>query len=436
MVGSGPMRKSSASPTAAAPRPEALVLKGDRISFRFPEGVFSGGVTDARRQYRNVTFDDGDRLKLNLSAERQGRDGAPAELEEGQWCFVQQQRRVEAAAGAAKGSARRTVGGGARSKSPARRAEAAAAAAAAAPGTEGTGARPGTAMLLTWDETPQWIRDNEIIWGGFRPSGQRNWLACVRSAFSLHNETTNIWTHFLGFLAFAHLFRQLFATTLPEHPAGVLDEDYFPWRAFAFGSLACAGASTIFHTFMNFSDVHFRRLLVLDYMGIVAQIWGGQMMATHYLLACFPAWRAPLQAACTAAGLGTFAIMLIPRLMGPAYRTFRAVLFASFAACAAVPVVIYGARVVPGCAPCWRIFSRVVTRVLGSYACAVLLYASRFPERHFPRSARRGDFNVWVHSHMLMHVFCNLGVLSIYYGFLDAHGYVRGPEHTCPAVSS
>ena len=107
---------------------------------------------------------------------------------------------------------------------------------------------------------------------------------------------------------------------------------------------------------------------------VVAQIWGGQMMATHYLLACFPAWRAPLQAACTAAGLGTFAIMLIPRLMGPAYRTFRAVLFASFAACAAVPVVIYGARVVPGWgasastpAICWAACSaRVRARARGS----------------------------------------------------------------------
>ena len=150
----------------------------------------------------------------------------------------------------------------------------------------------------------------EIIWAGFRPCGQRDWLACVRSAFSLHNETTNIWTHFLGFLAFAHLFRQLFATTLPEHPAGVLDEDYFPWRAFAFGSLACAGASSVFHTFMNFSDVHFRRLLVLDYMGIVAQIWGGQMMATHYLLACYPGWRAPLQAAWAAMMLSKAAELL------------------------------------------------------------------------------------------------------------------------------
>ena len=150
MVGSGPMRKSSASPTAAAPRPEALVLKGDRISFRFPEGVFSGGVTDARRQYRNVTFDDGDRLKLNLSAERQGRDGAPAELEEGQWCFV---HRIEPGAkGAAPGKAAAAAlrqrqqcygsgaasspgGGGARSKSPLlpRRAEAAAPAAALRP---------------------------------------------------------------------------------------------------------------------------------------------------------------------------------------------------------------------------------------------------------------------------------------------------------------
>ena len=137
-------------PAAAA----ALVLKGDRISFRFPEGVFTGVITDACLGkvvvYRNVTFDDGDRLKLNLSAERQGRDGAAAELEEGQWCFV---HRIEPGAkGAAPGKAAAAAlrqrqqcygsgaasspgGGGARSKSPLlpRRAEAAAPAAALRP---------------------------------------------------------------------------------------------------------------------------------------------------------------------------------------------------------------------------------------------------------------------------------------------------------------
>jgi hypothetical protein len=62
------------------------VLKGDRISFAFPEGIFSGCVTDAGHQYRNVHFDDGDRLKLKLSDDR--RRNSASELQHGEWCFV------------------------------------------------------------------------------------------------------------------------------------------------------------------------------------------------------------------------------------------------------------------------------------------------------------------------------------------------------------
>jgi len=49
---------------------------------------------------------------------------------------------------------------------------------------------------------------NAFIDAGYRV--EYNWKACLKSVFSLHNETWNVWTHFVGFLIFATLTFQLY----------------------------------------------------------------------------------------------------------------------------------------------------------------------------------------------------------------------------------
>jgi hypothetical protein len=73
---------------SAAPCVEVPVVRGDHISFGFAEGIFSGTVTEApwQKLWCKVTFDDGDRQCLRLSADR-WRSSA-TEVQEGQWCFV------------------------------------------------------------------------------------------------------------------------------------------------------------------------------------------------------------------------------------------------------------------------------------------------------------------------------------------------------------
>lgn len=50
--------------------------------------------------------------------------------------------------------------------------------------------------LSTWNNTPEFLRDNEFIRGGYRTN--YSFLDILKSLFFLHNETLNVWTHLLG----------------------------------------------------------------------------------------------------------------------------------------------------------------------------------------------------------------------------------------------
>src|SRR6185312_7400862 len=52
--------------------------------------------------------------------------------------------------------------------------------------------------LLPYDSLPSWLKDNPYIAHGYRV--EIGWKNSCQSICHLHNETLNIWTHFLAFL--------------------------------------------------------------------------------------------------------------------------------------------------------------------------------------------------------------------------------------------
>jgi adiponectin receptor len=69
------------------------------------------------------------------------------------------------------------------------------------------------AFLTSWDHAPQHLRDNPFIRQGYRAG--HSFTDAVRSAFKLHNESGNIWTHLVGFI----IFVLLTVTTIRLRPA-------------------------------------------------------------------------------------------------------------------------------------------------------------------------------------------------------------------------
>jgi len=59
-------------------------------------------------------------------------------------------------------------------------------------------------FIGTWEEAPQFLRDNEFVKKGYRINFN-SVKRIVRSLFMLHNESMNVWSHLLGVLLFVCL---------------------------------------------------------------------------------------------------------------------------------------------------------------------------------------------------------------------------------------
>ncbi|KAJ3355623.1 Adiponectin receptor protein 1 [Entophlyctis luteolus] len=69
--------------------------------------------------------------------------------------------------------------------------------------------------LLKRDAMPGWYQEEKFIWGGYRPIMDST-RECLYSLTYLHNETGNIWTHFIGFLLFVGLMGYTWGHLLVE----------------------------------------------------------------------------------------------------------------------------------------------------------------------------------------------------------------------------
>ena len=79
--------------------------------------------------------------------------------------------------------------------------------------------------LLKITEVEDIYRHNPFILTGYRD--RTSIVGCLKSVLVLHNETINIWSHFLGFLFFVGLFCQDILWLIPqEEPSEVTYSDF------------------------------------------------------------------------------------------------------------------------------------------------------------------------------------------------------------------
>jgi adiponectin receptor len=113
----------------------------------------------------------------------------------------------------------------------------------------------GAKRLLTLDELPSDWRSNPHILQGYR--FYENKMQCVYSIGCIHNETGNIWTHFLGFFFVLAIGIYWYPRSQSYEIATVTDKCVF--AVFLFAALGCLACSTIWHTFSNFANLCARK---------------------------------------------------------------------------------------------------------------------------------------------------------------------------------
>lgn len=143
--------------------------------------------------------------------------------------------------------------------------------------------------LLSYDEIPEWYRENEHIRYGYRPvSGS------VRTSFSswkyLHNETVNIYSHLIPALVFV-LGLWYISQYLHAHYSRVTTSDELIFAFFLLTATVCLGFSSTYHTLMNHSFALESVWLRLDFVGIVLLTLGDFVSGIYMVFWCEPLLR-------------------------------------------------------------------------------------------------------------------------------------------------
>ncbi|GMH18979.1 hypothetical protein Nepgr_020820 [Nepenthes gracilis] len=316
---------------------------------------------------------------------------------------------------------------------------------------EETKSRGKSYRLLTFDEVPDYMKDNEFIRKYYR--GEWPLKHLLLSLFRWHNETLNIWTHLMGFALFlglvavnlvhAHQVVDLFGIfryftngteTNLSYNSGEIEETMklhgavkqhhlnhlgynsmpveiaaaqWPFYTFMGGAILCLLSSTTYHLFSCHSH-HLSLLLSrADYAGIAVMIVASFFPPIYYIFQCQPHWQIAYLSVITLIGIFTVAALLSPPLSSGKYRVFRTLLFSSMGLFGLIPAV--HATVVNWDNPRRNTIVAYELFMAFFYLVGAGFYASRVPERFKP-----GFFDVAGQSHQIFHVLVVLGALAHY----------------------
>ncbi|KAI8807546.1 hemolysin-III related-domain-containing protein [Cladochytrium replicatum] len=261
--------------------------------------------------------------------------------------------------------------------------------------------------LFRRDQMPEWMRagGSEFVISGYRGI-THSYRASALSLFYLHNETGNILSHAFGAGLFLCIL--LLSRLAPPPPS-------LPLLAEGIAAIVCMGSSTLYHLFMNHSEQAYIDWTKCDYVGIVALIGASAASQVHYSFWCDP-WTARIYITIIYAIGGILCLMCISSfLRGPQMLKIRTVMFASFASTTVVPIIHatyrYGSEMIFAMAGLKSFLT------MGALYClAIIIYIKRIPERWSP-----GTFDIWFHSHQIMHVLTVAAALIHYKGLLTAH---------------
>ena len=273
-----------------------------------------------------------------------------------------------------------------------------------------------SSWLLDFTHQPSWLQDNNFIRAHYRPQ-LHSFRQCLRSIFSMHTETGNIWTHLIGWLAFC-----IFVVYAYVGPLGNLSwKDRWIFGIFLLGAFCCLLFSWIFHCFQCYSAKVFRVCIGFDYVGVSMLIMASFITWVYYAFYTRPILQAVYASLMVLFGLLCIGVSLIKRFASPSYRPVRAAVFLALGLYGVIPVihaiVFYGGLVTSSQFGTAGVGPLVLMGMV--YVVGLIMYTFRIPERFWP-----GKFDLWCQSHQIFHVCVVVGV------FLHAHDILRmASEH-------
>lgn len=141
--------------------------------------------------------------------------------------------------------------------------------------------------LVQWDDVPHWQQDNHHIHGSYRQPSS-SYQRSFASLLYIHNETVNIYSHFIPALATVPGALLLYKILQPRYGQAT-KSDILAFSCFFLGTALCLSMSAIYHTVSNHSPRVNKLGNQLDYVGIVLLISGSFVPSIYYGFWCEPA---------------------------------------------------------------------------------------------------------------------------------------------------
>lgn len=276
--------------------------------------------------------------------------------------------------------------------------------------------------LLTYDDLPKPWKVNPHILKGYRFTESK--VGLVRSAFGVHNELVNIWSHALGLVIVLAIAFYFYPTSINFSQS--TKADIFVAAMFFFAACQCLVCSTIWHTMNAVADVGLvSTFACVDYTGISLLI-GASIITTEYTaFYCDPTSRWVYMLATAFLGVGGVILPWHPKFNGPNMAWGRVAFYCGLAASGGLPVLQLIAT--HGGAFVWEFYAPVL-KSLAVYFLGALIYACKVPERWCP-----GMFDYCGGSHNLWHIAVLGGILFHYKAMQAFFGTAfRLAENGCP----
>jgi len=244
------------------------------------------------------------------------------------------------------------------------------------------------------------------------------------SLFSFHNETSNIWSHLIGFFCVTIVGMQKWvgyhASPAPDAgaSAGAAGSEgaFSPWgdfflQVYIVCAAACLALSFTYHWFGCFSEAYHRNLLRLDLTGVGLLVAGSFFPSMFYNFHCKPDLQHRY--------LWLSVFVLVAGLVAPWVEVRINGLF--------IRHYLFAALVFLGTVPCFHWYLVTpdeyreplllgVTLLFFWYGTGFLVFIARVPERWFPKSLFA---TMITPSHTIWHL-CVLAAIYVWFGHIIA----------------
>ena len=266
--------------------------------------------------------------------------------------------------------------------------------------------------LLTRDQAPSHLTASEpYILTGYRP--KLTLIGCLRSIFSVHNETFNIWSHLVGALYMAHLTQKRWYSKSTSH-SGL--RRFPPLLTSTVGGLLFTASATA-----HCCCAHGKKTCQICFA--VDKSFISYYMCSCALASSIVFFRRPTQLLTKlifmvlSISASTVGALQTSGVFGETSKLFKVLTLSSLAGLGLMPPIMEYILT-------RRKDVRVLIKERASLACLVALvgaffYAKQFPEKKYPKT-----FDVIGQSHGIMHVMVVYCVHVVFHGFSDVSSKV------------